>query len=69
VHEDDVARLIGAGLAAMPRVEISEATAPAAMAAEKERLFIIYDLSSFYAPRPRLIDLSWRVGAWSCSLL
>jgi hypothetical protein len=25
----------------MPRVEISEATAPAAMAAEKERLFII----------------------------
>jgi hypothetical protein len=31
----------GAGFAAMPRVELSEAAAPAATAAEKVRLFII----------------------------
>jgi hypothetical protein len=32
---------VGAGLAAMPRVEINEAAAPTTMAAEKLRLFII----------------------------
>jgi hypothetical protein len=32
---------VGAGFAAMPGVEISEAAAPATMAAEKLRLFII----------------------------
>jgi hypothetical protein len=39
---------VGAGFAAMPRVEISEAAAPATMAAEKLRLFIIMICLLFY---------------------
>jgi len=41
MHEHDVARLRGVAFAAMPRVEISEAAAPASRAVEKVRLFII----------------------------
>jgi hypothetical protein len=43
---------VTAGVAALPRVEISEAAAPATMAAEKVRLFII------------MISLPSMVWAW-----